>query len=332
MKVGISGFGRIGRMFLRAAIAQGALGRDFDIALINNRSDEFVNSHLFKYDSAQGRFQGDVSVSEGLISVDGYEIKWSRETEPSKIKWGGNGVDVVIESTGRFRSREDVAAHLEAGAKRVVISAPAQGCPMVVPGVNMDSVDKGETVFSLASCTTNCLAPVLKVLHENFTIKNGFMTTAHAYTNDQNLIDGSHRDLRRARAAAVSIIPTSTGAAKAIGRVIPSLEGKMDGFALRVPVIAGSVVDITVNVEKRATKEEANAKLKHAAEGALRGILQYNTEPIVSADVIGNPHSSIVDSEFTAVSGNTIKALSWYDNEYGYASRLVDFLKHMKGW
>ncbi|MBD3397829.1 type I glyceraldehyde-3-phosphate dehydrogenase [Candidatus Micrarchaeota archaeon] len=332
MKVGISGFGRIGRMFLRAAFEQGALGRDFDVAMINTRSDVATNAHLFKYDSAQGKFPGTVEAKEGALVVNGYEIKWTRETDPSQVPWGENGIDVVIESTGRFRSRADVQAHLDAGAKRVIISAPGKDCPMVVPGVNMESADKEEKVFSLASCTTNCLAPVMKVLNENFNVKRGFMTTTHAYTNDQRILDGSHKDLRRARAAAVSIIPTSTGAAKAIGKVIPELEGKMDGFSLRVPVVNGSITDITVEVEKPATKEEVNAKLKEAAEGPLKGILQYSEEPLVSVDIIGNPHSSVVDSEFTNVSGNMVKVVSWYDNEYGYSNRLIDFIKYMKSW
>ncbi len=332
MKVGISGFGRIGRMFLRAAIEQGAIGRDFDIVMINNRSDVFVNAHLFKYDSAQGRFPGTVEAKEGTLIVDGHEIKWTRETEPSKIPWGENGVDVVVECTGRFRSRADCQAHLDAGAKRVLISAPGKDCPMIVPGVNMETADRNEKIFSLASCTTNCLAPVMKVLQDNFGVQKGFMTTIHAYTSDQKLLDGSHKDLRRARAAAVSIIPTSTGAAKAIGKVIPALEGKMDGFALRVPVVDGSITDITVEVEKPTTKEEVNAKLKEAALGPLKGILQYTEEPLVSVDIIGNPHSSIVDSEFTNVSGNLVKAVSWYDNEYGYSNRLIDFLKYIKTW
>jgi glyceraldehyde 3-phosphate dehydrogenase len=332
MKVGISGFGRIGKMFLRAAAAQGALGKDFEVVMINNRSDEFTNSHLFKYDSAQGRFPGTVSVKEGTLTVNDFPIKWTRETEPSKIPWGENGVDVVIESTGRFRKRQDAQAHIDAGASRVVISAPAEGCPMIVPGVNMDSADKGEKVFSLASCTTNSIAPVLKVLSDNYKITRGSITTVHAYTSDQRLLDGSHRDLRRARAAAASIIPTTTGAARAIGKVIPSLEGKLDGFALRVPVIDGSASDITLQVDGEPEKEEVNAKLRGAAEGELGGILEYTEEPIVSADIIGNPHSSIVDSAFTNASGNLIKVLAWYDNEYGYSSRLVDFIKHMKKW
>lgn len=332
MKVGISGFGRIGRMFLRAAVEQGALGKDFEIAMINTRSDVATNAHLFKYDSAQGRFSGTVEAKENALVVNGYEIKWTRETDPSKVPWGENGVDVVIESTGRFRARGEVQAHLDAGAKRVLISAPGKDCPMIVPGVNMESADREEKVFSLASCTTNCLAPVMKVLNDSFGVKRGFMTTTHAYTNDQRILDGSHKDLRRARAAAVSIIPTSTGAAKAIGKVIPDLDGKMDGFALRVPVVDGSITDITVEVENSATKEEVNAKLKEAAEGPLKGILQYSEEPLVSVDIIGNPHSSIVDSEFTKVSGNMVKVVSWYDNEYGYSSRLIDFIKYMKSW
>jgi glyceraldehyde 3-phosphate dehydrogenase len=332
MKVGISGFGRIGRMFLRAAVEQGALGKDFDIVQINTRSDEKMNAHLFKYDSAQGTFPGTVEAKDGAIVVNGYEIKWTRETDPSKLSWGENGVDVVIESTGKFKSTADCQAHLDAGAKRVIISAPGKDCAMIVPGVNMDSANREDKVFSLASCTTNCLAPVMKVLHENFNVQRGFMTTTHAYTNDQRVLDGSHKDLRRARAAAVSIIPTSTGAAKAIGKVIPELEGKMDGFSLRVPVVDGSITDITVEVEKETTKKEVNAKLKEAAEGPLKGILQYLTEPLVSVDIIGNPHSSIVDSEYTNVSGNLVKVVSWYDNEYGYSNRLIDFIRYMKSW
>ncbi len=332
MKVGISGFGRIGRMFLRAAVEQGVLGKDFDIVLINTRSDEKMNAHLFKYDSAQGKFPGTVEAKDGAIVVNGYEIKWTRETDPSKIPWGENEVDVVIECTGKFRSIADCQAHLDAGAKRVIISAPGKDCAMIVPGVNMDSANKEDKVFSLASCTTNCLAPVMKVLNDNFKVKRGFMTTTHAYTSDQRTLDGSHKDLRRARAAAVSIIPTSTGAAKAIGNVIPELKGKMDGFALRVPVVDGSITDITVEVEKETTKEEVNAKMKEAAEGPLKGILQYLEEPLVSVDIIGNPHSSILDSEYTNVSGNLVKVVSWYDNEYGYSNRLIDFLKYMKSW
>ncbi|MCP4647695.1 MAG: type I glyceraldehyde-3-phosphate dehydrogenase [bacterium] len=332
MKVGISGFGRIGRMFLRAAVEQGVLGKDFDIVQINTRSDAKMNAHLFKYDSAQGTFPGTVEAKDDAIIVNGYEIKWTRETEPSKIPWGENGVDIVIECTGKFRSTSDCQAHLDAGAKRVIISAPGKDCAMIVPGVNMDSANREDKVFSLASCTTNCLAPVMKVLNDNFKVKRGFMTTTHAYTSDQRVLDGSHKDWRRARAAAVSIIPTSTGAAKAIGKVIPDLEGKMDGFALRVPVVDGSITDITVEVENATSKEEVNAKLKEAAEGPLKGVLQYLVEPLVSADIIGNPHSSILDSEYTNVSGNLVKVVSWYDNEYGYSNRLIDFIKYMKSW
>jgi glyceraldehyde 3-phosphate dehydrogenase len=332
MKVGISGFGRIGRMFLRAAVSQGALGKDFEVVMINNRSDEFTNAHLFKYDSAQGKFPGSVSVKEGTLTINDYPIKWTRETEPSKIPWGENGVDVVIESTGRFRGREDVQAHITAGAKRVIISAPAQGCPMVVPGVNMDSAPRDETIFSLASCTTNSIAPPLKVLSDNYEIVRGSVTTVHAYTNDQRILDGSHKDLRRARAAAVSIIPTTTGAARAIGKVIPSLEGKLDGFAMRVPVIDGSASDITLQIKGETSREELNSKLKEAAGGPMKGIIEYSEEPLVSSDIIGNPHSSIIDSAFTSANGNLVKVLSWYDNEYGYSSRLVDFLKYIKTW
>ena len=332
MRVGISGFGRIGRMFLRAVIEQGVLGKDFDIVMINTRSDAKTNAHLFKYDSAQGKFPGTVEAKDDAIIVNGYEIKWTRETDPKKVPWGENNVDVVIESTGRFRTKEECQAHIDAGAKYVLISAPGKDCQMLVPGVNMETADRNEKVFSLASCTTNCLAPVMKVLHEKFGVKRGYMTTTHAYTNDQRILDGSHKDLRRARAAATSIIPTSTGAAKAIGKVIPELEGKMDGFSLRVPVLNGSITDITVELEKPATKEEINAALKEAAETELKGILQYSEEPLVSVDIIGNPHSSIVDSEYTNSFGNLVKVVSWYDNEFGYSNRLIDFLKYMGSW
>lgn len=319
-------------MFVRAAFERGLVGKQLEIAQINNRSDQFVNAHLFKYDSIMGPFQGTVKATDKSIIINGYEIPWTRETDPTKIPWKAHNVDVVIESTGIFKDATEAGKHLEAGAKRVLISAPAKGCPSVVPGVNMEKADKNAKVFSLASCTTNCLGPVLKVLVDSFGVKRGYMTTVHAYTNDQNIVDGSHKDLRRARAAAVSIIPTTSGAAKAIGEVIPEMKGKMDGIALRVPVPDGSLVDLSVELNKEVTKEQVNAALKAAAEGPMKGILQYTEDPIVSCDVIGNPHSSIVDSQLTSATGNFVKVFAWYDNEWGYSNRLVDFVLHMKKW
>jgi len=332
MRIGISGFGRIGRMVLRAAANRGLLGKEIEIVQINNRSDQHVSAHLFKYDSAQGRFDGTVEATDNSIIVNGYEIPWTRETEPERIPWGEHNVDLVIESTGRFRNAEEAGKHLAAGAKRVVVSAPAKECDTIVPGVNMESANREAKVFSLASCTTNCLAPVAKVLLDEFGIEKGFMTTVHAYTNDQNILDGSHKDWRRARAAAVSIIPTSTGAAKAIGFVVPELKGKMDGIAIRVPVPDGSVVDLAVELGKEASKDEINEALKKAAEGKMKGILQYTEEPLVSVDIVGNPHSAIVDSALTSSMGKFAKVFAWYDNEYGYSNRLLDFALYMKSW
>ena len=332
MRIGISGFGRIGRMVLRAAANRGLLGKELEVVQINNRSDQHVNAHLFKYDSAQGRFDGSVEATDNSIIVDGYEIPWTRETEPERIPWGGHNVDLVIESTGRFRNAEEAGKHLAAGAKRVVVSAPAKECDTIVPGVNMESANREAKVFSLASCTTNCLAPVAKALLDEFGIEKGFMTTVHAYTNDQKILDGSHKDWRRARAAAVSIIPTSTGAAKAIGLVLPELNGKMDGIAIRVPVPDGSVVDLALELGKEASKDEINEALKKAAEGKMKGILQYTEEPLVSVDIVGNPHSAIVDSALTSSMGKFAKVFAWYDNEYGYSNRLLDFALYMKSW
>ncbi len=332
LRVGISGFGRIGRMFLRAAIAQGALGRDFDIVMINNRSGAKTNAHLFKYDSTQGIFDGTVEASDTEFIVNGKPIKWIGETSPENIPWSSENVDIVVESTGRFRKREQLEAHIKGGAKRVLISAPGEGVPMIVPGVNNDKADHSETIFSLASCTTNCLAPMVKVLHDNFGLEKGFMTTVHAYTSDQRILDGSHKDLRRARAGAVSIIPTSTGAAKAIGKIMPELSGKLDGISLRVPVPDGSITDLSATLSKEVTKEEVNSAFKKASETSLKGILQYTEEPIVSVDIIGNQYSIIFDSLLTNAMGNTVKIFGWYDNEYGYSCRLVDFIKEMGTW
>lgn len=330
MKVAISGFGRIGKMFLRAAIEQGVLGRDFEIVAINTRSAADMHAHLFKYDSAMGKFEGTVEVKDDFFIVNGHKIKWIQESDPLKLPWKELEVDAVVESSGEFGKREEVEKHIIAGAKKVVVTAPAKECDAtIVLGVNDHIMDKEQKIFSLASCTTNCLAPVLKVLEENFGIEYGFMSSVHAYTNDQRLLDGSHKDWRRARAAAVSIIPTTTGAAKAIGDVLPELKGKMDGVAFRVPVIDGSLNDITLLLKKEASLKEVNEALKAAAENELHGILKYTEEPLVSCDIIGTSESAIVDGTLTKAIGKLVKISAWYDNEYGYSCRVVGFLKKL---
>jgi glyceraldehyde 3-phosphate dehydrogenase len=332
LKIAISGFGRIGKMFLRAAVAQGVLGKDFELVAINTRSEMKMHVHLFKYDSAFGKFNGTVEEKDGNFVVNGYPIKWVRETDPAKLPWKDLGVDLVLESTGEFTKREDAEKHLKAGASYVLVSAPGKAVDItVVPGVNLDKFDPAvHKIVSLASCTTNCLAPVLKVIDAKFGIESGFLSTVHAYTNDQRVLDGSHeKDWRRARAAAVSIIPTSTGAAKAIGDVLPQLKGKMDGVAFRVPVPDGSMNDMALLLKRPTNAEELNAALKQAAEGELKGVLEYTTEKLVSCDIIGNPHSAIVDSELTKCLGTLAKVSAWYDNEYGYSNRLVDFVKYL---
>ncbi|MGC5075890.1 type I glyceraldehyde-3-phosphate dehydrogenase [Agrococcus sp. DT81.2] len=324
LKVAINGFGRIGRNFVRAALAQGA---DIDIVAVNDLTDNKTLAHLLKYDSVAGVLGREVSADEGSIRVGDDEFRGFAEKDPAKLPWGDLGVDVVIESTGRFTKVEDASAHLTAGAKKVILSAPAKGpAPTFVMGVNHDQYDpENDHVISNASCTTNCLAPLAKVFHESFGIERGLMTTIHAYTADQNLQDGPHSDLRRARAAALSIIPTSTGAAKAIGLVLPELNGLLDGYALRVPVPTGSITDLTVQTRDGLTVDEVNAAYRAAAEsGPLKGYLQYTDEPIVSADIVGNPFSSIFDSGLTKVMGDQVKISSWYDNEWGYSCRLVD--------
>lgn len=331
MKIAISGFGRIGKMFLRAAIAQGALGKDFEIVAINTRSPADMHAHLFKYDSVYGRFNGTVEVKDDSIIINGHRIKWVREVDPLKLPWKELEVDVVVESTGEFRSREDAEKHIKAGAKKVIVSAPGKGVDAtIVPGVNDHIATKDMVLFSLASCTTNCLAPALKVLDEKFGIESGFLTTVHAYTNDQRVLDGSHKDWRRARAAAINIIPTSTGAAKAIGLVLPSLDGKMDGISLRVPVPCGSINDIALVMKKEVNAEEVNRELKRASTEELKGILAYTEEQIVSTDIVGRPESSIIDGSLTKSNGKLLKICAWYDNEYGYSNRLVDFIKKLK--
>lgn len=324
LKVAINGFGRIGRNFVRAALAQGA---DIDIVAVNDLTDNKTLAHLLKYDSVAGVLGADVSADEGSIRVGDDEFRGFAEKDPAKLPWGDLEVDVVIESTGRFTKVEAASAHLTAGAKKVILSAPAKGpAPTFVMGVNHDQYDpENDHVISNASCTTNCLAPLAKVFHESFGIERGLMTTIHAYTADQNLQDGPHDDLRRARAAALSIIPTSTGAAKAIGLVLPELNGILDGYALRVPVPTGSITDLTVQTRDGLTVEEINAAYRAAAEsGPLKGYLQYTDEPIVSSDIVGNPFSSIYDSGLTKVMGDQVKISSWYDNEWGYSCRLVD--------
>jgi glyceraldehyde 3-phosphate dehydrogenase len=330
MRIAISGFGRIGKSFLKAAIEQNVFGKDIEVIAINNRSSAEQHAHLFKYDSIYGRFKGKIEVKNGNLVIDGHEIKWIIESDPLKLPWKELNIDLVVDSTGAFRSKADAEKHIKAGAKMVLISAPAEGVDAtVVLGVNDHIVNKGMTVFSLASCTTNCLAPVLKVVDSKWGIENGFLSTVHAYTSDQNLVDGSHKDLRRARAGAMNIIPTSTGAAKAIGEVLKPLSGIIDGLAFRVPVACGSMNDMTLLLKKEATKDEINAELKRASGEELKGILGYSEEELVSSDVIGTSYSSIVDSKLTKVKGRLVKICAWYDNEYGYSNRLVDFVRKL---
>jgi len=326
VKVGINGFGRIGRLVTRAALNDSGI----DIVAINDLTDAATNAHLLKYDSVHGVLNEKISATEDNISVDGKKIKVYKEMDPANLPWGDLGVDVVIESTGKFRDRDGASKHLSGGARKVIISAPGKSPDVtLVLGVNEDVYDKDKHhIISNASCTTNCLAPVCKVLVDNFGIARGFMTTVHAYTGDQSLLDFAHKDLRRARAAAMSIIPTSTGAAKAIGEVIPVLKGKLDGFAMRVPTADGSVVDLTVELEKEVTKEEVNAAMKAEAETSrMKGILKYTEDPIVSIDVVRDSYSSVFDALSTMAMGNLVKVVSWYDNEWGYSCRLVDLIK-----
>jgi glyceraldehyde 3-phosphate dehydrogenase len=323
VKVGINGFGRIGRNFFRAALKQNA---PFEIVAVNDLTDNETLAHLLKYDSILGRLGAEVTHTEDSITVDGKTFKVFAEKDPASIPWGD--VDIVIESTGRFTKASDAQKHLTAGAKKVIISAPATDEDItIVLGVNEGAYDPSKHhVISNASCTTNCLAPMAKVIHERFGITRGFMTTVHAYTNDQVILDFPHKDLRRARAAATNIIPTSTGAAKAIGLVMPELKGKLDGYALRVPVPTGSITDLTVELSKETTAAEINAAIKSAAEGPLKGILSYTEDPIVSSDIVTDPHSCIFDAGVTKVIGNTAKVAGWYDNEWGYSNRLVDLI------
>ena len=322
-KVGINGFGRIGRNYLRAELAKAT---DLEIVAVNDLSDPNALAHLLKYDSVTGRLNQDVRVEGQNILVGDYKIKVIAEKDPANLGWGDLGVDIVIESTGRFTDAKDAVKHIEAGAKKVLISAPATGEDATfVIGVNEHLYDPAKHhIISNASCTTNCLAPLAKVFHDEFGIVNGLMTTIHAYTADQNLQDGPHSDLRRARAAAINIVPSSTGAAKAIGLVLPELKGKLDGFALRVPVPTGSITDLTLLSSKKVTIDEIKAAYKKAADGPLKGILLYTEDPIVSSDIVTDPHSSIFDAGLVKVIDNTVKISAWYDNEWGYSNRLVD--------
>ncbi|WP_067820616.1 type I glyceraldehyde-3-phosphate dehydrogenase [Actinomadura kijaniata] len=326
IRVGINGFGRIGRNFFRAVKASGA---DIEVVAVNDLTDNATLAHLLKYDSILGRFPEEVKATEDEIIVGGTAIKAFAERDPANLRWGDLGVDVVVESTGFFTDATKAKVHADNGAKKVIISAPAKNEDVtVVMGVNHDEYDAAaHTVISNASCTTNCLAPMAKVLRDTFGIEKGLMTTIHAYTQDQNLQDAPHKDLRRARAAALNIVPTSTGAAKAIGLVIPELKGKLDGYALRVPIPTGSATDLTVEVGRETTVEEVNAAMKAAAEGELKGILTYTEDPIVSSDIVTDPASCIFDSGLTKVIGNQVKVVGWYDNEWGYSNRLADLVK-----
>ncbi|MDX1671974.1 MAG: type I glyceraldehyde-3-phosphate dehydrogenase [Balneolaceae bacterium] len=327
INVGINGFGRIGRLVTRSILDD--YSDSINIVGINDLTDAGTLAHLFKHDSVHGQYEGTVSASENSITIDGMEIGITSERDPSNLGWGERGAKIVVESTGLFRKRDQAAQHLDAGAEKVIISAPAKGgkdVKTIVLGVNDDEIDKDTKIYSNASCTTNCLAPMVKVLDDHFGIDRGFMTTIHAYTGDQQLVDGPHSDLRRARAAAHNIVPTTTGAAKAVGLVLPHLDGKLDGGAVRVPVPDGSLTDLTVIVNKNASISEVNTAFREAAGGELKGILEYSEEELVSTDIIGNPHSVIFDSPKTMVEGNLVKILGWYDNEAGYSARTADLI------
>ncbi|KUK36826.1 MAG: hypothetical protein PWQ99_878 [Clostridia bacterium] len=330
VRVGINGFGRIGRLVLRAA----ADSPDIDVVAVNDLVDAETNAHLFKYDSVHGTFQGEVTAGDGEIKVNGKAIRVFSEKDPKKLPWGELGVGIVVEATGKFRDRDTASAHLEAGAKKVIITAPAKNEDItIVMGVNEDKYDPANHhIISNASCTTNCLAPVVKVIHEKFGLKRGLMTTTHAYTNDQRVLDLAHKDLRRARAAALSMIPTTTGAAKAVALVLPELKGKLTGIAVRVPVPNVSLVDLVAELEKPTTVDELNQAFKDAAGGRLKGILRYSDVPLVSRDYNGDPHSAIVDGPSTMViDGTLVKVFAWYDNEWAYSLRVVDCARYIAG-
>jgi glyceraldehyde 3-phosphate dehydrogenase len=334
VNVAINGFGRIGRHILRAALKNPEFAKKFEVVAVNDLTDAKTLAHLFKYDSVHRNYDGEVSHGENALVVDGREIKVFAEKDPVKLPWRALGVDLVIESTGLYADREGAMKHIEAGAKKVLISAPAKNPDItIIMGVNQEKYDAAKhNIVSMGSCTTNSLAPVIRVLQDAFGIKRGYMTTIHAYTNDQRILDLPHKDLRRARAAALSIIPTTTGAAKAIGEVVPEVAGKMDGIAMRVPVPCGSITDLAVELEREVTREEVNKTLKAASEGKLKGVMQYTEEPIVSQDIIDNPHTSIVDGASTMVLGNKsslVKVFAWYDNEWAFSCKMVDLACYM---
>ena len=330
IRVGINGFGRIGRNFLRAVRKH---GRNIEVVAVNDLTDPAALVQLFKYDSIMGRFPGEVSLDGDVMTVDGHEVRFLAEPDPAELPWGELGVDVVVESTGRFTNGTKAKAHLDGGARKVVLSAPGKEIDgTFVPGVNLDSYDPASMdIVSAASCTTNCLAPMAKVLNDAFGIERGLMTTIHAYTADQNLQDGPHKDLRRARAAALNMVPTTTGAAAAVGLVLPELKGKLDGFAVRVPVPTGSLTDLTFDAAREVSVEAVNAAMKEAAEGPMKGIVKYNEDPIVSTDIQGDDVSTIFDAPLTKVIGNQVKVIAWYDNEWGYTVRLLNVVSHVAG-
>jgi glyceraldehyde 3-phosphate dehydrogenase len=327
IKVAINGFGRIGRLVFRRGLELGGI----EFVAINDLTDAKTLGHLLKYDSVHGKFKGEVKVEGDNIVVNGTKYKVYAEKDPANLPWKELGVDIVVEGTGVFTKAEQMQKHIDAGAKKVLLTAPAKGDidATIVLGVNDAMLKPEHKLVSNASCTTNCLAPMVKVLHENFGLKKGFMTTVHAYTNDQRLLDLPHKDLRRARAAALSIIPTTTGAARTVTKAMPELEGRLDGFALRVPTADGSLTDFVCELEKNVTIEEVNAAMKKAADGPMKGILEYETDPIVSIDIVGNPHSCIFDSASTMAKDNLVKVVGWYDNEWGYSCRTVDILLKM---
>lgn len=325
IKVGINGFGRIGRMVARSVLSK--YKNEIEIVGVNDLTNTKTLAHLFKYDSAQGTYQGDVSEDGESITIDGMTFKVSAERDPANLKWGELGADVVVESTGFFRDADSAGKHLKAGAKKVIISAPAKGdIQTIVLGVNDEKISNDVEIYSNASCTTNCLAPMVKILDDEYGIEKGFMTTIHSYTGDQALVDGPHSDLRRARAAAVNIVPTTTGAAKAVGLVLPHLNGKLDGGAVRVPTPTGSLTDFVCQVNKETTEEEVNALFQKAANGSYKGIVEYADVELVSSDIVGNPHSCIFDSQLTKVDGKLVKIIGWYDNEAGYSMRTADLI------
>ncbi len=334
IKVGINGFGRIGRLVLRRAKEIAPTAGGFDFVGINDLTDAKTLAHLLKYDSVHGKFPGTIEVDGNAIIVDGDRIEITAEKDPAKLPWGKLGVDIVVESTGKFADRAGCQKHLDAGAKKVVLTVPAKGEPldkMVVLGVNDNELKPSDKLVSNASCTTNCLAPMVKVLHDAFGIEQGFMTTVHSYTNDQQLLDAPHKDLRRARAAAINMVPTTTGAARAIGQIIPDLKGKIDGVSLRIPTPTGSITDFVAQLKREASIEEVNMAYKTAAGGAMKNILYYTEDPIVTSDIVHDSHSCIFDSAMTMSIGKTVKVFGWYDNEWGYSCRVVDLLVKMHG-